>query len=461
MQELKYIKSVYFLGVGGIGMSALARFCLYKGMRVYGYDKTPSNLTDELMTEGVQIYFEDELTSVPTEFQQKTEGNLVVFTPAIPKNNVVFNHLSRLGYEPIKRAAFLGLISQSHYTLAVAGTHGKTTTSTLLAHIIYQAGFEMLGILGGLSTNYNSNYIIRKDGRRINNQPILVTEADEFDRSFLHLAPDVSVITSTDADHLDIYGKAEDLKASFQDFASLTKETLILAEDNHIKHPSSLVYGEAASNAYSNLRNMNGNQIFDLTLGQEPFKAVKAGLPGKHNVENALGAILAAKQLNIPMDDILKSVGDFKGVKRRFEKAFENAHKVVIDDYAHHPAELNAIISAVRALYPNRKMHLVFQPHLYSRTRDFMDEFAEALAQVDHLIVNPIYPARELPMEGISSEALLGKIELEHKQVLTREETIRHFTQSRPDLLVISGAGDVDRIVEPIVKSYQNEESAS
>jgi UDP-N-acetylmuramate--alanine ligase len=461
VKRLKHIKSVYFVGVGGIGMSALARFCVHKRMQVYGYDKTTSNLTQQLSNEGIVISFEDDVSSLPPQFQSYSDENLVVFTPAIPKDNLIFNNLLALGYDPIKRSAFLGLISQTHYTLAVAGTHGKTTTSTLLAHIVYEAGFEMLGILGGISTNYKSNYIIQAEGLKVNGKPVLVTEADEFDRSFLQLSPHVAVITSTDADHLDIYGKPEDLQKSFQDFADLVSDTLILAEGVQINHGAPIYYGAKAKNAYSNLRNKEGNQYFDLLLENQSVENIKAGLPGKHNVENALAAIITAKQLKIPTEDILRSVSNFKGVKRRFEKAFESQNKVIIDDYAHHPEELNAIISAVRALYPNRKMHMVFQPHLYSRTRDFMDEFALALGQVDHLMINPIYPARELPIEGVTSTALLSKIDLDQKSVLSREEAIDELAATRPELLVIAGAGDIDRIVQPIVKSYQNEESTA
>lgn len=461
MKGLTHIKSVYFVGVGGIGMSALARFCLHKGMQVNGYDKTSSNLTEELINQGIDITFQDEISSIPQPFQTFSDENMVVITPAIPKNNLILEGLLTIGYKPLKRSAMLGLISQTHYTLAVAGTHGKTTTSTLLAHIVYEAGFEMVGILGGISTNYKSNYIIQTEGKQVNGKPVLITEADEFDRSFLQLSPHVAVITSTDADHLDIYGKPEDLLASFQDFADLVSDTLILQERVQINHSTAVFYGSNAKNAYSNLQNKAGSQHFDLLLENQKYEDIKAGLPGKHNVENALAAILAAKQLNIPMTEIIQSVSNFKGVKRRFEKAFESPKKVIIDDYAHHPEELNAIISAVRALYPNRKMHMVFQPHLFSRTKDFMEEFAMALALVDELILNPIYPARELPIQGINSEVLLSKINLEQKQVLSREAAIEELANMRPNLLVVAGAGDIDRIVQPIVKSYQNEESTA
>jgi len=458
MQKLSHIKSVYFVGVGGIGMSALARFCLHQEMQVYGYDKTESALTKQLTKEGVSIYFEDSEASLPEVFQAIQAENLVVLTPAIPKGNKVLQRLLSLGYVPIKRAAFLGMISRTHYTLAVAGTHGKTTTSTLLAHIMYESGYQMLGILGGLSTNYTSNYLIQAKGKQIEGKPVLVTEADEFDRSFLHLSPDIGVVTSTDADHLDIYGKPQDLLNSFQAFTDLIADTAILEQNVVLNHKKQVHYGNVSENAYNNLRNEKGNQYFDCQVAGVVYQQVKAGLPGRHNVENALAAILAATRAGAEIEQALKSVGSFKGVKRRFEKVFESESKVIIDDYAHHPAELNAIISAVRSLYPNRKMSMVFQPHLFSRTRDFMDAFAEALSHVDSLIINPIYPAREKPIEGITSEALLARVNLENKRVLTREESVKQFAVDQPQLLVIAGAGSIDRIVEPIVKSYKDAE---
>ena len=459
MNQLEHIESVFFVGIGGIGMSALARYCIHQNRQVYGYDKTASPLTGQLEKEGIVIQFIDEIESLPLSFKSYNKKQWVVITPAVPKDNQILNHLIELGYEPIKRSAFLGLVAQSHYTIAIGGTHGKTTTSTLLAHIVYEAGYNMLGILGGIATNYSSNYVIRPEGKKMNGKSILITEADEFDRSFLHLHPNIGVITSTDADHLDIYGKEDELRLSFQAFANQVKDTLVLNEDVEIDHKDLVKYGSRVENQYSNLKQINGAQYFDGVVQGIPFKEQRAGLAGEHNIENAMAALVSASIAGIDLNVALKAVASFKGVKRRFERVFETRNKLVLDDYAHHPAELNALISAIRTLYPHRELNLIFQPHLYSRTSDFMDDFALALAKVDSLIIIPIYPAREKPIEGITSQALLKKVNMNKKLLMSKESTIEWAALNQPDLLVIAGAGDIDRIVLPIVEAYKNEKS--
>lgn len=461
MDKLQNIQAAYFIGIGGIGMSALARYCNQLGIQVYGYDKTPSKITDQLRSEGVQISFEDKEDALPGSFMTLNERQLIVYTPAIPKSNCILNFLEGVGYELIKRAAFLGWLSKSHYTIAVAGTHGKTTTSTILAHILYEAGYKMLGILGGLSTNFGSNYIIQEKGKLINGKPLLVTEADEFDRSFLHLHPEIAIVTSTDADHLDIYGAKDALQQSFQEFSNQVNGLLVANEKVELSHPNLLRYGANVSNKYGNLRAEKGTQFFDLEIEGEPIADIKAGLPGEHNIENALAAAIVARRLGEPKAAVRQSIASFKGVKRRFERVFESGEYTVIDDYAHHPEEIRALLNAISSLYPKEEVTMIFQPHLFSRTQDFMQEFAKALSVPDQIIINPIYPAREQPIEGVTSEVLASYIDNENKRVMSVKESVNWVAEHKPRLLVIAGAGDIDRIVDPIVMNYKNEKSAS
>lgn len=461
MNDFNHIKGAYFVGIGGIGMSALARYCMQNSIKVFGYDKTPSSLTKALQQEGMEITFTDHVAELPTSFRSFNQNQIVIYTPAIPRDSKIYAELENLGYAPLKRAALLGLISKSHYTLAVAGTHGKTTTSTMLAHIMYQSGYKMLGILGGLSTNYNSNYLIQEEGKTINGQPVLVTEADEFDRSFLHLEPNIAVITSTDADHLDIYGEADELNKTFQLFADSVKEKLVLNQKANILSDKKVTYGSKGDSCYSSIRQKDGKQFFAAVLNHSPVMEIEAGLPGIHNIENAVAAATVALLAGVEMAQVTEGISSFKGVKRRFEKVFDSGSHIVIDDYAHHPEELKALINAVKDLYPKKKVSMIFQPHLFSRTRDFMDSFAKELSAVDSIIVNPIYPAREAPIAGVDSEALLVKITQNDKQVLSREESIEWVEKHHPVLLIIAGAGDIDRIVEPITQIYINEKSTN
>jgi len=464
MKQLKDIAHAYFIGVGGIGMSALARYLNQQNVKVYGYDKTPSAITDALIAEGIQITFQDEIDQILTVFSKPSEAVLVVYTPAIPLDSVIKKYLEQQGHALIKRAALLGLISANHFTIAVAGTHGKTTTSSLIAHIIYNCGYQMIGILGGVSTSFNSNYIAKSSGKTIDGKVILVTEADEFDRSFLHLHPNIAVITSTDADHLDIYGSNEAIEQSFQAFANQmpANGSLIVNENAKISNPNLkdfIIYGSnsTANSYFSDVKIAEGAQYFDWHFKEESIKNIEAGLPGLHNIENAVAAASACLQAGLGFEEIKKSIGSFKGVKRRFEYAIKNDEFIVIDDYAHHPSELDALIKAVRTLYPKQDITLLFQPHLYSRTRDFAAAFSKSLSAVETLRILPIYPARELPIEGVSSEMLLESVTCVDSAIIEKEAVLDFVKATMPKLLIIAGAGDIDRLVSPIKTIYDEQ----
>jgi UDP-N-acetylmuramate--alanine ligase len=452
--KLENIKNIYFVGIGGIGMSALARYCLHHKMNVFGYDKIETELSKSLENEGANIIYQDDQQQLPISFSLYSEDNIVVYTPAIPQQNHILTHLKNLGYTCYKRAELLGFISQNHFTIAVAGTHGKTTTSCLLAHLCQQAGFQFTAILGGLSTNLKSNYYSTSEGQLLNDKSILVTEADEFDRSFLYLSPEIAIITSTDADHLDVYDTEQHIQQSYQAFAELVKDTLILNSSADIQHRNTILYGLKTDHKYENISIYNGEQYFDYSAPQVQITNIKAGLPGEHNVENATAVIAAAKLLNVEDAIIKKSIASYTGVKRRFEKIVNQDEYVVIDDYAHHPTELKALITSIKKLYQNQKITLIFQPHLFSRTRDFMHEFAEELNKIEELILMPIYPAREKPIENINSSTLLHLISVEHKQILKHEEILEFIKSAKPKLLVTAGAGDISLLRDPIIKIY-------
>lgn len=468
MKQLKDIAHAYFIGIGGIGMSALARYLNQQNVNVYGYDKTPSAITEALISEGISITFQDEIAQIPSVFSKPSENVLVVYTPAIPMDSVIKKLLEQQGHSLIKRAALLGLISANHFTIAVAGTHGKTTTSSLIAHIIYNCGYKMIGILGGVSTNFNSNYISKSSGKTIDNKEILVTEADEFDRSFLHLHPNIAVITSTDADHLDIYGSNEGIEESFQAFANQMpgNGSLIVNEHAKISNPNLkdfIIYGNKtnANSYFSDVKIVEGSQYFDWHFNKENIKNIEAGLPGLHNIENAVAAATACLQAGLGFEEIKQSIGSFTGVKRRFEYAVKNDESIVIDDYAHHPSELDALIKAVRTLYPKQRITLIFQPHLYSRTRDFAAAFSKSLSAVEVLRILPIYPARELPIEGVSSEMLLESISCVDSAIMEKEAVLGFVKAKMPKLLIIAGAGDIDRLVSPIKTIYDEQRATN
>lgn len=447
MLELRNIQQVYLVGIGGIGMSGLARYFSHLGCMVCGYDKTPTPLTDALQQEGIGVIFMDDVTLVPEVFNTPDAQTLIIYTPAIPKDSAILNHFRVAGFELYKRSQVLGIISQSMFTVAVAGTHGKTTTSSLITHILTEAGKDCSAFLGGIASNYNTNVLY-------GNSNIVVVEADEYDRSFLTLYPDIAVITSMDADHLDIYGDHEHLTDSFKLFASQIKAggKLIAKQGLPLTHANTsyTIGAEAADAVGTNIRVENGSFYFDFESEDTIIKDIEMGIPGIHNIENAVAAIQVALYMNIEPVVAKAALASFKGVKRRFEYIVKTADKVYIDDYAHHPEELKACLASVKKLYPERKLTVVFQPHLFTRTRDFADGFAQALDMADELLMLDIYPARELPIPGVDSAMVLSKMQLADKHLLTKQEVITRVQEQQPELVLTVGAGDIDQLVEPL-----------
>lgn len=442
--ELSNIKRVYFVGIGGIGMSALARYFAKRGCVVCGYDRTRTDLTAKLKEEGILISYIDDEETIPVAFREKYDDTLVVYTPAIPKDSKILNFFLRKEFDLKKRSQVLGILSKGMYCIAVAGTHGKTTTSSMVAHLLTHTGYGCTAFLGGITTNYNSNVLFGKNN-------VVVVEADEYDRSFLTLHPDVEVITSMDADHLDIYGDKSHLEESFHLFAEQLKPNgrLFIKEGLPIQ---GITYG-SDNNAMVSAKNIevkDGHFVFDFEDGFTKIEQIKLVMAGKHNVENATAAIGVALSLGIKPKLVKKAIESFSGVKRRFERIVDNQKHIYIDDYAHHPEELRACFEAVRQLYPNKKMTVIFQPHLFSRTRDFVDDFAKVLGTVDQLILLEIYPARELPIEGVTSEWLLSKITNADKQLSNLDEVMSVVERLKPELLVTVGAGNIDTIIEPL-----------
>ena len=425
---------VYFIGIGGIGMSAIARYYKAKGLEVSGYDRTPSDLTRALEAEGMDIHYEP----MPERIPEDKEHCLVVYTPAIPQDMPELEYVREKGYRLLKRSRTLGEIAKGQRCLAVAGTHGKTTTSTLLAHIYKDSGAGCSAFLGGISKNYDTNLLI-------SDNPVIVAEADEFDRSFLQLFPSVAVITAMDADHLDIYGDVEHVREAFRAFASQVSDTLIIKYGLPIGKEDSRA--RILSYSYDNKEaDFHAENIVRDELGCLHFDLV---------VENSVAAAAVALCGGIAPEAIRKAVASFQGVKRRFDIHFNRPGCTYIDDYAHHPKELSSTIRAIREVYPGRKICAIFQPHLYTRTRDFADEFAEALSAVDKLILLDIYPARELPIPGVSSEMILGKVKCPEKLLLHKEELMDYLKKEPLDILVSFGAGDIDRFIVPISKMLE------
>ncbi|MBK7308055.1 MAG: UDP-N-acetylmuramate--L-alanine ligase [Chitinophagaceae bacterium] len=452
MTEIKDIKRVYFLGIGGIGMSALARYFNTNGVAVSGYDKTETVLTKKLATEGIAIHFEDNI-----EFIDKA-AELVIYTPAIPKDHKELNYFLENNYNLVKRSEVLGAITNSTYNICVAGTHGKTTTSTMVAHILRHSGYGCNAFLGGIAVNYNSNFWASKKN-------VSVVEADEYDRSFLKLSPDVAIISSMDPDHLDIYGTAENMEQAFIDFSARIKAGGLLLSKYGLKRTDDLkatehltfhLHNENASVYAANIKMTRGSYQFDVLMQYWELKDVVLNMGGLHNIENMIAAISVAHYLEIDNDKIREAVAAFKGVKRRFEYIIKNDEQVMVDDYAHHPEELRALLSGAKDLFPEVKCTVIFQPHLYSRTNDFADGFAETLDLADEVILLPIYPARELPMEGVNSEMVLNKMKINNKQVLSKEAVLEWVKDNKIELLITAGAGDIDTLVEPIKKILNN-----
>ncbi|MGB1042143.1 MAG: UDP-N-acetylmuramate--L-alanine ligase [Tenacibaculum sp.] len=446
--SLQAVHNVYFIGVGGIGMSAIARYFSVNGKKVCGYDKTPSPITNALESIGVKIHFEDAVKNIPISFLDK-EKTLVVYTPAIPKEHKEFNYFVDNGFQVLKRAEVLGEITKNTFCLAVAGTHGKTTTSSILGHIMQPE--KATSFLGGIAENYNSNLILGED-------KISVVEADEFDRSFLKLSPNIACVTSMDADHLDIYGENEMLQQSFRDFTNKVSDTLIVAKGLPLKGLTYAVDELADYKAY-NVRVGEGAYIFDVQTPTDKIKNIEFNLPGQHNMMNALAALAMADVYGVSLADIKKQLKTFRGVQRRFSYKIKTEDLVLIDDYAHHPTEINAVEHSVREMYPNDKVLAVFQPHLFSRTKDFVDDFAAALSKFDEVLLLDIYPARELPIQGVTSSWLLDKMSLEKKQLVAKEKLAEEVLKSDAKVKIMLGAGDVGLLVEEVKKELINKEN--
>ena len=439
--KLEDIKKIYFIGIGGIGMSALARYFNSRQVEVFGYDKTETKLTKKLVGEGMEIHFEDDVSQIPEEV------DLVVFTPAIPNSHDELNYFLENNFLVKKRSEVLGIISRSKKTIGVAGTHGKTSTSSVLTWMLKVGGIDCTAFLGGIAQNFESNFIEGKSDW-------VVIEADEYDRSFLHLNPDISIILSTDADHLDIYGDVATMQKTFFDYADKTKSNGFVFIKDGLRIPftkNDITYGHFGINTGSyrseNVRVENGFFVFDFKSCIENIDNIEITLAGKHNVENATAAIAVAQQLGIKGDDIKKSLATFKGIKRRFERVFEEGNVVYIDDYAHHPSELKVAIEAAKMLFPNSRIAGIFQPHLFSRTNDFVDGFATELDELDEVILMDIYPARELPMKGVTSEIIFDKMKNSEKVMVTKSTLMEELKGRDIEVLLTLGAGDIDTFV--------------
>jgi len=446
--NLDQIHNVYFIGIGGIGMSAIANYFKSNGKNVAGYDKTPTEITNSLNKMGINIHFEDAVNLIPNEFK-KAQNTVVIFTPAVPKNHSELIYFLNNNFKVLKRSEILGEITKNTICLAVAGTHGKTTTSTILGHVLKEANINATSFLGGISENYNSNLII-------GGNEVSVVEADEFDRSFLKLSPNIACITSMDADHLDIYGEHSELVKSFQEFANKVSDKLIVKKGLPIVGQTFGLEEDADYNAY-NIRIENGVYIFNVKTPSENIENIKIYLPGKHNVLNAVAALAMANSFGISLQVIAKALLSFKGIKRRFSYKIKTENLVLIDDYAHHPTEINAVINSVREMYPEKQVLGVFQPHLFSRTRDFADDFAQSLSRFDELILLDIYPARELPIEGVNSDWLLSKISCKNKQLSSKQNLVKNILKSNAQVVVIIGAGDIGELVENIKNNLKVE----
>ena len=447
------LQQVYFLGIGGIGMSAIARWYKVRGFKVSGYDRTPSDLTASLEAEGIGVHYEDNPSLIPAD----TASTLVIYTPAIPSDLQEMQYVREHGYKVVKRALALGEITRDQTCLAVAGTHGKTTTSTLIAHILTEAGYGCSAFLGGISKNYGTNLLMSRT-------PTVVAEADEFDRSFLQLHPDIAVITAMDADHLDIYGDLQHVQDAFREFASQVHETVIIkyglpinGDDTSAKIFTYHFNDTRADFHSANLRlDDTGHYTFDLVYPGGTLKDIRSGALGWVNVENSVAAAAACLCYGADGQKVRHAIGSFLGAMRRLDEHVNRPGIVYIDDYAHHPAELSSAISSLRGIFPGRKITGVFQPHLYTRTRDFAPEFAAALSKLDKLILLDIYPAREEPIPGVTSELIFKDVTAPEKMLIRKEELMDTLAKERLEVLVTFGAGNIDRFVEPITRMLQD-----
>lgn len=451
---IEKIKSVYFIGIGGIGMSALARYFHSKGVKISGYDKTETSLTKELAATGIEIHYEEKIDLIPKE------AGLVVYTPAIPKEHKELLYYQQNGYKVVKRSDVLQMISAGSFNICIAGTHGKTTITTMVAHLLRHSGYGCNAFLGGISVNYGTNFWSHEKN-------VCVIEADEYDRSFLKLSPDVAIITSMDADHLDIYGTAEEMEKTFIEFSSRLKPGGLLLSKQGLKREKELkadrhltysLQNESADVYAENIKIENGSYDFDVVMKGNRLENVQLNMGGMHNVENITAAIAVASSLGIENDKIKAAVEAFRGVKRRFEYIIKTKQMVLIDDYAHHPEELRSLLNGAKSLFRERKCTIIFQPHLYTRTRDFVDGFAEVLDLADETILLPIYPARELPIDGVSSQMVLDKMRSTYKRVMTKQELLNwiendfsaNANKEFGELLIMAGAGDIDVMVRQV-----------
>ncbi|MGW9685459.1 UDP-N-acetylmuramate--L-alanine ligase [Flagellimonas sp. 2504JD1-5] len=443
--NLKNIHNVFFIGIGGIGMSALARYFNFVGKQVIGYDKTQTPITDELVDKGIKVHFEDDLGLIPESFNN-IQDTLVVYTPAVPESHSQLQFFRSNGFEVKKRSEVLGIITKDTFCFAVAGTHGKTTTSCILAHILKETGTPLTAFLGGISEDFNSNFVL--EGTKYS-----VVEADEFDRSFLQLSPNVACVTSMDADHLDIYGTDTALQQSFVDFTKKLKPEGILFVRNGLPL-GGYTYGieDDADYRIENISIERGTYVFDLVTPSEILKQVRFSKPGRHNLLNGLAAFAMAVQIGTPPHRLAEALGTFKGVQRRFSYQIKERDFVFIDDYAHHPTEINAVHDAVREMHPNDQVTVIFQPHLFSRTKDFADDFASSLSKFDAILLMEIYPAREEPIEGITSTWLLDKIDNPKKKLISKSNLIEEVKYCKKGVLVTMGAGDIGLEVPKIKK---------
>jgi UDP-N-acetylmuramate--alanine ligase len=458
--EIKKIRSVYFIGIGGIGMSAIARFFHLNGIKVSGYDRSESGLIKELVAEGMDIHFEENVEVIPKDI------DMVVYTPAVPKDHKELVFYQQNGYKVVKRSDVLEMITKSSFNICIAGTHGKTTTTTMIAHLLNDSGYGCNAFLGGISVNYGTNFFSSE-------RNVCVVEADEYDRSFLKLRPDIAVISAMDPDHLDIYGTVEAMEQAFIDFSKKVKPGGFLISKFGLKRGKELVaskhmtyslQNESADAYAENIRMQNGSYEFDVVINDKKLEDITLHMGGMHNVENAVAAITVASSLEIENEKIKAAVESFKGVKRRFEYIIKNDRIVFIDDYAHHPEELRALINGAKTLFRQKKCAIIFQPHLYTRTKDLANEFAEVLDLADEIVLLPIYPARELPIEGVNSEMILKRMQNENKRAMSKEGLFKwirdkyseDINKEFGEVLITAGAGDIDLIVEPIKEILEN-----
>lgn len=461
--NLEQIKNIYFVGIGGIGMSALARYFKSLGKNVAGYDKTETALTKELVKEGMQIHYSDCILDIPEEYRDKN-NTLIINTPAVPKDHQEFTYFRENGFEIKKRAEVLGIISYAKDVLAIAGTHGKTTTSTIVSHLLKNSDIECSAFLGGISLNYHTNLLLSKKSNYV------VVEADEYDRSFLQLHPKAAIVTSMDADHLDIYGNYEEYKKAFHEFIGQIKEDgfLVVKKGLDIGNPSPNIkvftysLDEKADFYASNIHIQDGWYHFNLETPVGTIHNMKLGFPGLLNVENAIAASTMSILLGMKQTAIRQALETFKGVKRRFEYHIKTDNLVMIDDYGHHPEELRYTIESVKALYKGKRITGIFQPHLFSRTSDLMDEFASSLSLLDELILLDIYPAREKPIPGVTSEKLLSKVTIANKHCCNKNELV-NFLKERPlpEVLILMGAGDIENSIVPIKKMLEDKQKGN